>query len=170
MQESKGTLIEFFVGDHHHCDGEWAAFEAACDGVNSDNNGREKARAHWNSFARATLLHLHLEEEVAFPEFEARTGMTGGPTAMMRMEHERMRALISQIDEAVRLEEWDDALDHGDTLLLLTQQHNQKEEAILYPMLGESIGDDWPMIFRRVEEKMELFKESDSTGSDADAQ
>jgi iron-sulfur cluster repair protein YtfE (RIC family) len=34
----------------------------------------------------------------------------------------------------------DSVLDHGDTLLMLIQQHNLKEEGMLYPMAERALG------------------------------
>ena len=74
-----------------------------------------------------------MEEQVLFAAYEALAGASG-PSQVMRREHEQMRALFSDLTRA--LERRDDAefLGLSETLLVLTQQHNMKEEQMLYPM------------------------------------
>ncbi len=38
------------------------------------------------AFTSDLFHHFDMEEKVMFPTFEEKTGMTGGPTQMMRME------------------------------------------------------------------------------------
>jgi hemerythrin-like domain-containing protein len=40
-----------------------------------------------------------MEEKVMFPTFEEVTGMTQGPTMIMRMEHDQMRQLLNALQE-----------------------------------------------------------------------
>jgi len=44
----------------------------------------------------------------------------------------------------------DELLDQGDTLLMLIQQHNQKEEHILYPMCENALDAEWTEIHERL--------------------
>jgi len=75
-----------------------------------------------------------MEEEVLFPAFETASGSTMGPTSIMRHEHEQMRNLFAEMDQAIDTQSADDYLGASETLLVLMQQHNAKEEQILYPM------------------------------------
>ena len=59
----------------------------------------------------------------------------------MRSEHEQMRALLAQMNEALAARQQDQFLGLGETLMLLTQQHNMKEENILYPIMDQCIAD-----------------------------
>ena len=43
-----------------------------------------------------------------------------------------------------------DDVAEGDTLLLLIQQHNQKEEHILYPMCENALAAEWTEIHERL--------------------
>jgi hemerythrin-like domain-containing protein len=54
----------------------------------------------------------------------------------MKMEHEQMRGLIANIGGLVTAKDKDEVLGEAETLLILMQQHNMKEEQILYPMIG----------------------------------
>ena len=44
------------------------------------------------------------------------------------------------------------AMDIGDTLLMLTQQHNIKEEGMLYPMAENVLAGNWPNLAKLLEE------------------
>jgi len=93
-----------------------------------------------------------MEEEVLFPAFDSRSGMGGGgPTAMMRMEHQQMRGLLDQIGEAMAAGDAQEAMDIGDTLLMLIQQHNVKEEGMLYPMAENMLAGEWAGLAAKLE-------------------
>ena len=66
--------------------------------------------------------------------------MSGGPTEMMRYAHEQMRALLAQMREACAARDADAYGGAAETLLMLMQQHNMKEENILYPMCDRALG------------------------------
>jgi len=83
--------------------------------------------------------HFATEEQVLFPAFEAATGMTGGPVHVMRMEHTQMRDLMAQIAAALAQRDRNAYAGTADTLLIMMQQHNMKEENILYPMCDNSL-------------------------------
>ena len=124
----------FFTEDHHACDALWAEVEAAAgSAIFADAFARFKA---------ALVRHLAMEEEVLFPWFERRTGMTQGPTMVMRSEHQQMRAVLTEMDYAAADDDADGVIDHGDTLLMLIQQHNVKEESVLYPMCDQVASEE----------------------------
>ena len=75
----------------------------------------------------------------------------GGPTAMMRMEHQQMRGLLDQIGEAMEAGDAQEAMDIGDTLLMMVQQHNVKEEGMLYPMAENILAGDWAVLAAELE-------------------
>ena len=136
----------FFTADHRACDAIWAEVEAA---VDSDDGAA--ARSAWERFDRSMRHHLMMEEEVLFPALENATGMHGGgPTFMMRAEHQQIRGLLDQIQTEVNGGNFDGVTDHGDTLLMLIQQHNAKEEGILYPMCDNALGGDWPALLAKM--------------------
>ncbi|HUW36721.1 MAG TPA: hemerythrin domain-containing protein [Rhodocyclaceae bacterium] len=122
--------------DHHkHCDDLFVAAEDAA------------ARADWaaattafDRFRAQMAAHFEAEETVLFPDFEATTGMSDGPTQMMRYEHEQMRSLLEQLAQACAARDGDGYAGVAETLLMLLQQHNMKEENILYPMCDQALG------------------------------
>jgi len=124
-------LAGTFTEDHRGIDALWADLEAAVDSGSESNAALvERARAYVAHMNR----HLAMEEEVLFPAFEHATGIVMGPTRVMRMEHDQMRVVLGQIIDHAERGDFDGMLDHGDTLHMLIQQHNAKEEGMLYPM------------------------------------
>ncbi len=120
---------------HKYCDELFARAEEAC------------ADSDWaaGKAAFAVLLdqletHFSCEEELLFPAFEAATGMTSGPTEVMRGEHRQMRDLLAQMTDALGSRDGDAFGGGAETLLVLMQQHNMKEENILYPMCENALG------------------------------
>ena len=83
--------------------------------------------------------HFQMEETVLFPTFEEISGMRQGPTQVMRMEHQQMRNLLARMSEAVSSENQEEILEVGETMMILMQQHNVKEEGILYPMADQHL-------------------------------
>jgi hemerythrin-like domain-containing protein len=94
--------------------------------------------------------HFSREEEVLFPAFEAATGMTSGPTAVMRMEHRQIEQLMASLQEALDRRDRDEYLGVSETLLMLMQQHNAKEENILYPMADRSLAAAGDRVLERM--------------------
>lgn len=121
--------------DHHRqCDTLFAQAEHAA------------GRGDWNTcaaafaaFAAELERHFQTEEDILFPAFEAATGMQGGPTRMMRMEHGQMRGLLVKLAANLAVGDAEDFGGNAETLLILMQQHNIKEENILYPMCDRSL-------------------------------
>jgi hemerythrin-like domain-containing protein len=67
--------------------------------------------------------------------------MSGGPTQIMRMEHEQMRHVIAQMEQDTVSGSFDHFLGLAETFMILVQQHNMKEEQILYNMADQILGD-----------------------------
>jgi hemerythrin-like domain-containing protein len=139
-------LSEFFKQDHRDCDARWADVEELL--VSADI---ELARPAWQKYDAGMRRHLAMEEEVLFTAFDAKSDMIGGPTAVMRMEHQQMLGLLDQIGEAMDCGDMQGALDIGDTLLMLVQQHNVKEENMLYPMAENMLARDWVNLAAQLE-------------------
>ena len=125
------------VAHHKACDEIFADLENAVSSANWAQAGSLYA-----GFSRALLAHFGIEEDSLFPAFEKRTGMAGGPTRIMRMEHMQMRSLLAELEEALGARDGDEFLGVAETLLMLMQQHNMKEENILYPMCDDVLAPD----------------------------
>ena len=124
--------------DHHrHCDELFAAAEDAA--LRGD---WALAAPAFERFNAQMTAHFDAEETLLFPAFEAASGMVAGPTRMMRYEHDQMRGLLSQLAAACEAKDSQEYGGAGETLLMLMQQHNMKEENILYPMCDQSLADE----------------------------
>ena len=122
--------------DHHrHCDDLFAAAEDAA--LRGDWGAATPAFEHFNA---QMIAHFDAEESLLFPAFETASGMSGGPTRMMRYEHDQMRGLLAQLAAACDAQDSQGYGGAAETLLMLMQQHNMKEENILYPMCEQSLG------------------------------
>jgi len=146
------TIRSYMTEDHRRCDDLFAEAEQA---VGKGNI--ELARAAFGHFCSAMLAHFDSEEKTLFPTFEAKTGMRMGPTQVMRMEHEQLRSLMDDALAALTTATAEDYLGLADTLVIMMQQHNMKEENMLYPMCDQHLTAELPAILERLE--MELCEE-----------
>jgi len=128
------SIAEQMSEDHRACDLEFAEIEQAV------------GRGNWSAAALALKVfrdaierHLSAEETILFPAFESATGMTMGPTRVMRMEHVQMRRLLDDLRAAVETSDLASFRGQAETLLILMQQHNLKEENMLYPMCDQHL-------------------------------
>jgi len=123
--------------EHRACDDLFASAEKSV----IDGNF-EKAEEQFLLFANETLTHFKREEESLFPTFEELTGSTEGPTRIMKFEHEQVRGLIGKMAEAVESKDSDAYLSLAESMMILLQQHNMKEEQMLYAMCDRTIPQD----------------------------
>ncbi len=128
------TINSFMAAHHKECDELFAQAEQAV-----SEGDWEGGLPRWQAFADELEKHFTREEQILFPEFEQATGMTGGPTQMMRMEHEQMRSLVNEINKAGTARDMEQFLGLSESLMVTMQQHNMKEEQILYPMTDQSL-------------------------------
>lgn len=123
------TIHSYLSTDHRHCDESLANLEAAASNEKWDEVTKLSAQ-----FTHEMLRHFNCEENILFPAFENATGMTQGPTMVMRMEHVQMKEMLSQLPEAISNKNVDRLLGLSETLMIFIQQHNSKEEQMLYNM------------------------------------
>jgi iron-sulfur cluster repair protein YtfE (RIC family) len=129
------NIVDYMSADHRKCDEALAQAEDAVSG-----GDWAAAQAAFAAFDGAMERHLALEEEKLFPAFEQATGMSSGPTQVMRIEHEQMRRLLGEMKQAAGARDKTRYLGLSETLVLLMQQHNLKEENMMYPMLDQALG------------------------------
>jgi len=120
--------------EHRNCDEIFATAEKAV--IDGDF---EEAEKQFLLFANTTLNHFKKEEESLFPIFEEVSGSTEGPTRVMVFEHEQVRGLIGKMAEAVEKKDTDAYLSLAESMMILLQQHNMKEEQMLYAMCDRMI-------------------------------
>ena len=140
------SIIQTMTADHRRCDDLFAKAEEL---VSQDK--WEAANAAFAEFRKRTDNHLFQEENVLFPAFEERTGQTMGPTQMMRSEHSQMRQLFDEMAGALAQKNRDLYLGLADTLMMIMQQHNMKEEQVLYPMTEQVLGEDAARVLERID-------------------
>ena len=140
------NISQFLSTDHAHCDDLFVEAENAV-----ASGDWQSGQAGFQVFEAATLLHFMREESLLFPAFEARTGMSHGPTAVMRSEHAEMRETLQGMAQALAKRDADAYLGLAETLLMLLRQHNLKEEQILYPMADRVLADTASEVVRLME-------------------
>ncbi len=123
------TIHEYLGNDHDHCDKMF---------VNSENSVSQEAWADayvaWRTFHNALEKHFTREEKVLFVAIKAAGDGCDGPVNVMRLEHRHIRDMVIDLDHAISRRDRIGYLNMSDTLLVLMQQHNAKEENILYPL------------------------------------
>ena len=126
------TIGKFMADDHQRCDEMFVDVESAV--TDGDWN---LARRRWDRFEAAIRRHFEMEEEILFPEIERSTGMSQGPTEVMRMDHRQMRSLLQPLVDAITTKDSPGFLGLSETMMVMMQQHNMKEEQVLYPLADE---------------------------------
>jgi len=142
------SISDYMAERHRVCDDLFATAEEAV------------GKGDWNAVAKkfgafhdAMEEHFGEEEETLFPAFEQATGMTMGPTYVMRNEHRDMRAVFDEMKEALAARDADRYLGLSETVLVLIQQHNLKEDQVLYPMMDQAVADSAAALIAKLDLK-----------------
>ncbi|MGF1694377.1 hemerythrin domain-containing protein [Vibrio lamellibrachiae] len=130
------SIQEFMTEHHKTCDNLLVEAEAVL--ANKDWSG---FAALWGEFEKETLHHFNLEEQILFPAFEKQTGMTAGPTMVMRQEHAQIKSMFEQMALAIEQQDIERAMGSSESIMIFIQQHNMKEEQILYPMTDKHLSN-----------------------------
>ena len=130
------TVCQYLKDDHKKLDRLLGQILAMV----SDNE-IERADLHARDLLSGLEHHIRVEEEVLFPIFEART-LLCAPCEVMRLEHQRIRRLLSELDDALAKGKGDLATKLLTDLSQLLEAHNQKEEAVLYPRADAELSED----------------------------
>lgn len=149
------NLKTFLITDHKTCDGDFANFENAVYDGNMD-----AAKANFEKMAKEFEEHFSMEEKVLFPSFESKSGMSCGPTEVMRREHEQMRFNIGMIKKALESNNKSQLLGLCESFNILVQQHNSKEEQILYTMCEQVLANENDEIISKMQEVKNGDRES----------
>ena len=125
------TIRRHFGDDHDRLDSLFHRFQQL------KHTDRPSAHQLFAEYKAQLERHIAWEEEILFPLFEQRTGLTGGgPTAVMRLEHEEIKQHLAAIELKLGQNEVATAEDEA-ALLAVLEPHNLKEESILYPMIDK---------------------------------
>ena len=144
------NIKSFMTEDHRRCDEILATAEQAV-----VNQAWDHALAAFTRFQQAVLQHFATEEAMLFPAFEEKTGMHNGPTEVMRGEHAQMRELMEAARQALLAQDADDYSGNTETLLIMMQQHNIKEENILYPLCDQHLRDQMDTLLPGLQAKIQ---------------
>ena len=128
------AISTYMTADHRHCDQYLATFEQAV-----DHRDWDQADISGLGLKTALLSHFAREEEKLFPDLLSVDPRARGPVQVMTMEHRQMRALLDELQEAIGSRDATACLGLAETLHYLIQQHNAKEEGILYPLADQGL-------------------------------
>lgn len=139
------SISDYMSSDHKRCDDLYLEAEKAA----TEGNWNTTRQAY-QEFCQSMEQHFSMEEEVLFPDFEQAQGTAMGPTQVMRHEHEQMRNLMASTQKALDTENKDEFLGEAETLLMLMQQHNNKEQMMLYPMTDQVLAPENEQVIARM--------------------
>ncbi len=138
------SIGQFMAEDHRRCDDFFLAAERAVATQDWD-----AGRQSFHDFQLATECHLAMEEQVLFMAYETLAGVAG-PSQVMRREHEQMRELFARLYQVLDQRAGTEFLNLSETLLMLMQQHNMKEEQMLYPMCDRLLAAERDTLIARM--------------------
>ena len=139
------SISQYLSADHDHCDNLFIEAENAVSKAQWNN-----AETLFYSFRSGTELHFSREELVLFPAFEQATTLSGGPTEVMRSEHRQIRRILQELEEALKKRDIDQFLGEAETLLPLMQQHNLKEEGMLYRIASQVLANQADILIEKM--------------------
>lgn len=137
-------IKEFLTNDHRACDEAFAAMEDAVAAKSSD------AERLYENFSNDLANHFSMEEIVLFPMLGQASSEASSATKAMEMEHEQMRSLLSKMRKAVEKMDKENFFSLSETLMILMQQHNMKEEQLLYTLAQQHLAEDADYIIRQM--------------------
>ncbi len=141
----QGTSIKkYFEDDHKRLDELFINFQKY------KHQDFSKAKEFFKEFKIGLQRHIVWEEQILFPVFEKKTGVTqAGPTQVMRIEHKQIGEYLELIHKKVQTQDINSDKEE-EMLLSVLSKHNLKEENILYPSIDNMITD---------EERVEIFNQ-----------
>lgn len=140
------TITEFFERDHDQLDELFMTFQRL------KRSDFARAKDAFQAFKSGLQRHIVWEEDLLFPLWEEKTGMSdGGPTFVMRAEHREIRSRLEAIHEKVASGNPDSDLEEQ-ALAALLGVHNMKEERVLYPSCDQVMaGEERAEVYRKME-------------------
>lgn len=130
------TVSAFFEQDHDRLDELFKTFQQL------KRSDFPKAKEAFKEFKFGLQRHIVWEEDVLFPLWEKKTGMSeSGPTPVMRHEHRQIGQQLEAIHGKVS-EQNPDSDKEEQSLLDLLGSHNRKEELRLYPAIDQVAGTE----------------------------
>jgi hemerythrin-like domain-containing protein len=140
------TILELMTGHHRQCDDSFAKLENLVAEQNWSNPGV------FEEFFSIITRHFKAEEDLLFAAIENKMGGPIGPTMVMRQEHQQISVLLEQMKEAFAAKDHKKFLSLSDTWMIIAQQHNMKEEEVLYPLMDDTLGEEAPALINQAQE------------------
>lgn len=134
MDNSASRASARFEQDHRICDELFADAEQRL-----SDAGCAAAVVAFRRFMAALERHFSTEEACLFPQLEQAAQAAAGPVQVMRREHTQMRQLMQALEAALLADDAGGFAANAEILVVLMQQHNLKEENILYPMCDRAL-------------------------------
>ncbi|MBI2872007.1 MAG: hemerythrin domain-containing protein [Chloroflexi bacterium] len=136
------TVSQTLESEHRWIDGRFAQFQQAL-------AGGQVVAEPFREAARVLHRHIFLEEDLLFPEVEAR-GLAG-PTAVMAQEHGQICRMLGDVEGLITQNASPERIhDAMKALASLLEEHNLKEERVLYPSADQLLGQhDLAQLLRR---------------------
>ena len=72
----------------------------------------------------------------------------------MAGEHKQLRELMSVAEAALAARDADDYSGTAETLLIMLQQHNMKEENVLYPMCDQHLAEHLDVLLPQLKNEL----------------
>ena len=127
----QSTISKFFEKDHDRLDELFKTFQQL------KRSDFPKAKEAFKAFKSGLQRHIVWEEDLLFPLWENKTGMSdSGPTPVMRNEHRQIGQLLEAIHGKVAAQN-PDSDQEEEALLDILGPHNRKEERALYPAIDQ---------------------------------
>ena len=130
------SITEYFSKDHDRLDNLLKDF------LDLKKSDFSRAKELFKEFKTGLQRHIVWEEDVLFPYFEKKTGMSNaGPTVVMRSEHREIGGYLEQVHEKVKGNNINSDSEEQNLLSALSH-HNLKEEKILYPSIDGLVNEN----------------------------
>lgn len=141
------TISAFFERDHDRLDALFQSFQAL------KRREFHKATEAFKEFKFGLQRHIVWEEDLLFPLWEEKTGMSeGGPTFVMRNEHRQIGEQLEAIHQKVA-DQNPDSDPEEQALLNILASHNMKEERVLYPSIDQvTTPEECQEVFQKMKE------------------
>jgi regulator of cell morphogenesis and NO signaling len=132
----QNTISTFYEQDHDRLDELFKTFRQL------KRSDLAKAKEAFKDFKSGLQRHIVWEEDLLFPLWEEKTGMSeSGPTFVMRAEHRRIGQQLEALHDNVVKQNLDSDQEEQ-ALLDLLGSHNMKEERVLYPAIDQMTSEE----------------------------
>lgn len=132
---SASTVTACFAAAHHRLDRLVAEVSDSVSG-----SDLRAARFYFKELARHLRSHLYFEETFMFPLLEMACG-ANGPMCVLRREHEEIESRLGGLQASLFLGSLADVRAELAALVATLENHNGREERVLYPMIDRELDD-----------------------------